>query len=204
MKRLPSLPLAVLLGVLISGCSSPQPAVPEEGAQPIEEGWWNNPGAIRDRLAVIGSAPYIGNVSNARDRAYTNALGTMAAALQSRVTQLRENWAKEVGDLAAGEESYTSLINDESITRVYTDARLAGATPHKFRMVGDTQYVLVTLRDPVEWTENVLNSLEEAALQQETLWKTEAMKDKFRERMDTLKDEQKQRVQEQKEALDQL
>lgn len=183
---------AMMAASLVSGCGTPEKT--DDGKIEVANEWWNNPGLIRDRLAVIGSAPIIGNEANARDRAQTNGLGAMATVLGARVQQLRESWAKEVGDLAAGEESFTSLINDESITRVHTNLTIGGAHPHKFQKVGNTMYVLLVLQDPEKWTRNVVKDMKNRALADETLFKTQVMKDEFAKKMDAMEEQQASKV----------
>jgi hypothetical protein len=48
----------------------------------------------------------------------------------------------------------------------------------------------MVLRDPTEWVKNLANDVRDQALQDDTLFKTEVLKNDFRDRMDKLRNEQ--------------
>ncbi|MBN1444351.1 MAG: hypothetical protein JXA90_16690 [Planctomycetes bacterium] len=169
--------------------------------------WVDNPGLIKDHLATVGSSPFLGNLSQARDSAVANGRAQLAATLKTRVEQLIEDWAKTAGDLNRAKETLTALVNNETFTRQFTNTEVLGTRPVRYcpshsaeLKPGDTIYALVVLENPVTWQENIDDSFEDALLRDEILWKTEALKAGARDRMDALKKENEQRRLEQMRA----
>src|SRR5690606_22158653 len=166
-----------------AGCSG--------GPSPLEErveeagDWWDNPGAIRDTMAAVGSARIMGNPSAARNRAEADGRAKLAASARAQVQSLMSNWFKETGDML-DERSMSSYINDEGLIRQLTDTEIIGAKPVKYKTIGDVQYVLMVLDDPARWTQQVGSSLKEKVLKDNPLFKTEVMKREFEEKLDKL------------------
>jgi hypothetical protein len=179
--------LALLLASI--GCeSAPAPVTTAEDVV-ATDAWWDNPGLIKTNLAAVGASPVMNEytLATARQTSEVDGRAKIAAALKAKIESLVENWSKEVGDLAKGPASFTSLVNNESLVRQYTDTVLQGAMAHKYQRVGNTMYCLVVLQDAGKWTENVLQDVQDQALADETFWKSEVMKEDFRKRMDALK-----------------
>jgi hypothetical protein len=185
----------VLAAFIFSGCGSEE-ILPEGNP----EEWWNNPGAITDYLAAVGVSPLLNKRAEGPARTYAEADGRakMAAVLKAKMQQLVENWSKDVGDLTK-EASFSSYINNEAFTRQHVDAVIAGAKAHTYHKAEGNIYVLMILENPTKWVANLADDTRDAALQDETLFKTEVMKNEFRDRMDGVKTkavEQQQKLQE--------
>lgn len=170
-----------LLGT--SGCGTATPDTPATTAATGD--WWNNPGDIRDSLASVGSAKLMGNLSNARTRAETDARAKLAASGRAKLQQLVQNWAKEAGDML-DEKTVSSYINDETLTRQLVDEELVGARPVRYQTEGEYVYALMIMDDPANWTKRVGSSLRDRAVKDETLFKTEVMKQDFEKKLDAL------------------
>lgn len=177
--------LAVCLGPIVSSCGGGAPETLRDKVDEIGGDWIDNPGDIRDTLAVVGSARIVGHESNARTRAMGNARAQMAATARAQVQSLLSNWFKETGDLL-DERTMSSYMNDESLIRQLTDTEIIGARAAKFEKRGNTQYVLMVIDDPAKWTQQVGTSLKDKVLKDETLFKTEVMKRDFEEKLDKL------------------
>lgn len=191
---------ALLLG-FVSGCGGgPQPAPVSNTPMSEVDEWWNNPGFIQDHLAAIGVSPLLNARAEGPARTYaeTDGRGKLAAVLKARMTQLVENWSKDVADLNK-EASFSSYINNEAMTRQLVDATVKGAVPYRYKNTGTNVYVLMVLKDPSQWTKNLVDTVEEQALKDETLFKTEVMKNDFRNRMDKLRTEETEKVQTQQQ-----
>jgi hypothetical protein len=198
MRFLPALLAAFLF--LPAGCSSAPESVGDR-ADEVED-WIDNPGNIRDVLAVVGSAPILGNESAARMRAEANGRGQMAATLQAQVQSMMSNWFKETGDMLNA-DSVSSYINDEGLTRQITDVEIGGARAVKYKQRGNVQYVLLVLEDPSKFVQNVGDSVKSRALKDDTLLKTEVLKRDFEDKMDKLINADSKKVEDQtKEFLD--
>jgi hypothetical protein len=195
--------LTIIGALLAAGCgSAPQTSVRDVQTN-IDE-WWNNPGAIQDHLAAIGTAPLLNARAEGPARTYAEADGRskLAATLKARINQLVENWSKDVGDLNR-EASFSSLINNEAITRQFVETEVRGAMPYKYQNTGSNMYVLMVLKNPEQWAANLVDSLRDQALQEETLFRTEVMKNDFRKRMDDLRNEEVNKVRAQRQAFEQ-
>ncbi len=186
--------LAALTLMTTVGCSDKQTLPADEVPGSAVE-WWNNPGDISDHLATVGVAPLVNPRAEgpARRAAEQNGRATMAETLKTRITSLGENWAKSVGDLNV-EASLQSYYNDETLSQQYSNVEIAGAQPYKYRITATNVYCLVVLKDPTQWTENVIEAISENAAKDEAYFKTEAMKNQFRERIEKLKEEEKAKV----------
>jgi hypothetical protein len=177
-------PLLLAAGLLFLGaCGSTDSNDP--GNPPPVESWIDNPGDIRDVLAVVGSAPILGNESAARTRAETNGRGQMASTLQTRIQALMSNWFKETGNMLDA-NSVSSYINDEGMVRQITNTELSGARAIRYGKRGNTQYVLLVLDDPSTFVKNVGQAVKDRAMKDETLLKTESMKREFENKMNEL------------------
>ena len=179
---------------LPAGCGS-APDTPGGRVDEVDN-WIDNPGNIRDVLAVVGSAPIIGNVSTARTRAETDGRGKMAATLKAQIQSMMSNWFKETGDML-NPDSVSSYLNDEGLTRQITDVEIAGARAVKYQTRDQVQYVLMVLEDPAKFVHNVGSTVKEQALKDNTLLKTEVLKRDFEEKMDKLINADSDRVTEQ-------
>jgi hypothetical protein len=187
---------------LVTGCSStPDDVSPGEASEDIE--WWNEPGSIKEYLAAVGASAILNPrmVRQARRGAEVDARAKLAATLKARITSLTENWDKSVGDMM-DEKSFSAYVNDETFTRQYVDEKISGSQVVKYKQQGQTMFALLVLRDPTEWVNNITDDLEEKALKDETLLKTEVLKDDFRQRMEALKAEEEKKIQDQRSAFD--
>lgn len=171
--------------LFVTGCGSS----PETVAERVNEvaNWMDNPGDIRDALAAVGVAPLVANEASARTRAEANGRAVLAATAKAKVQQLIENWYKETGDML-DEKTMSSYMNDEGITRQFTDLELIGARPIRYAKKDKSQYVLMIIDDPAKWTKQVASSVKDRAIKDETLFKTEVMKREFAEKLDKLVD----------------
>jgi hypothetical protein len=191
---------AVAVTCLFFGCAS------EEGMKvgdvTPEDEWWNNPGLIQDHMAAIGVSPLLNARAEGPARTYaeTDGRAKMAAVLKSRMNQLVENWSKDVGDLTK-EASFSSFVNNEALTRQFVDADIAGAVPYKYHKAEGNLYVLMVLKNPEQWVANLANGVRDSALQDETLFKTEVLKNDFRDKMDKLRTEQTDKTKAQQDAF---
>jgi hypothetical protein len=181
--------LGLALGLAFTGCDSAEIKTSELAGNPEE--WWNNPGLIQDYLATVGVAPLLNKraVGPTRTYAETDGRAKMAATLKAKINQLVETWSKDVGDLVR-EGSFSSYVNNEAITRQFVDATIQGAVPYKYKEDGNNTYVLMVLKNPEQWVANLSDTVRDSMLQDETLWKTEVMKNDFRNKMDSLRNEQ--------------
>lgn len=193
--------VAVLGATLVLGGCSNTTTTEDLPGDPDE--WWNNPGLIEDAMATVGMAPLLNPRAEgpARTEAEADGRAKMAAVLKAKMNQLVENWSKNVGDLNQ-EASFSSYINNEAMTTQFVDAQIAGAYPFKYKKTQHNLYVLMVLKNPEEWVANLADSIRDQALKDDTLFKTEVMKNQFRERMDKLKNADKQKIQEQREKME--
>jgi hypothetical protein len=187
----------VMVCLLAVGCADAPPTTPEE-----VDAWWDNPGLIQDHLAAVGVTPLLNPAAEGPARTYAEADGRakMAAILKARMNQLVEGWSKDVGDLNKP-ASFSSYVNNEAITRQFVDADIAGAVPYKYHKANNSLYVLMVLKDPGQWVANLANTVRDQALQDETLFKTEVMKNDFRDKMDKLRTEQVDKTKAQQDAF---
>jgi len=200
MYRMTGIGLGLFLAavMVVGGCKGKQPAADTKTVQTSNE-WWNHPGDVaRDYLATVGASPIMSEYSkgNARNFAEVDARGKMAATLKAKINSLAENWAKESGDLTK-QASFSSYVNNENFTRQYVDAEIKGAVAHDYHDDGKIMYVLMVLKNPSQWTANVADTLADQVLKDETVLKTEVMKQDFRKKMDELKDKEVQATKEQ-------
>lgn len=195
--------LCALMGLV--GCGG-GPEMQQNQVEEVE-GWWDNPGLIKTNLAAVGVATVVNDMTagTARRTAEVDARAKLAEALKSRIVSLSENWSKEAGDLIQGEKSMTSLINNESMIQQFANAVVQGAVPHQYKRIPSsgpgTQYVLMVLHNPEEWTQNLLDEVESQALRDDTLWKTELMKNDFRKRLEAFKKDQLGQAQEDQKVV---
>jgi hypothetical protein len=185
--------LALLVGVVVlSGCNG-TPEIVDDRPIVTSDTWIDNPDQYRDVLASVGSSPIVGNESMSRTRAEANGTAALARVLKSEVGQLIENWAKEAGNMMI-KETLSSYINDEVFTRVYVDTTISGARPVKYATRDGTQYVLMLLEPEkvASWYDQMSDALEQEALRDATLWKTEAMKSDARDRFEKIQKERKE------------
>jgi hypothetical protein len=189
-----------VLGLVLAGCDSAEIKTSELGGDPTE--WWTNPGLIQDYLATVGVAPILNERAEGPTRTYaeTDGRAKMAATLKAKINQLVETWSKDVGDLVR-EASFSSYVNNEAITRQFVDTTIQGAVPYKYRNDGKNIYVLMVLKNPEQWVANLSDTVRDSMLQDETLWKTEVMKNDFRNKMDALRNEQVNQYRKQSEEL---
>lgn len=194
------LSLFAAAAMFLGGCGGQQVPLDEVQGNPDE--WWNNPGLIQDSLAVVGVAPLLNERAEGSSRTSAEADGTakMARFLKTRITQLVEDWSKNVGDLNK-EASFSSYINNEAMTRQFTDTTLQGAYPYKYQKTKNNVYVLMVLKNPEQWVANLADDYRDQVLQDETLLKTEVMKNEFRQRMDNLKDAEVNKMRQQQEKF---
>lgn len=185
-------------GSVLTSCGS-TPDTPGAKADDVDN-WIDNPGNIRDVLAVVGSAPILGNEAAARTRAETNGRGQMAATLQTRIQSLMSNWFKETGDMLKA-DSVSSYVNDEGMVRQITNAEIGGARAIKYAKRGNTQYVLMVLDDPKQFVENVGAAVKDRALRDDTLLKTEGMKTEFERKMNELIEKDSENLQEKRDEF---
>lgn len=180
--------------LFLGGCNGQQVALEDVQGNPEE--WWNNPGLIQDCLAAVGVSPLLNEraIGPARTSAETQGRGVLAATLKARITQLVEDWSKNVGDLNK-EASFSSYINNEAMTRQFVEAEIRGAYPYKYHQTKTNVYVLMVLKNPEQWVANLANEYGDQILKDETLLKTEVMKNEFRQRMDNLKEAEVQKMQ---------
>lgn len=147
--------------------------------------WIDNPGGIKDVLTAVGSAPIVGNKSAARQSAEANARGQMAANARAKVQQLISTWFKEAGDML-DERTKSSYVNNEGLVRQVTDEELIGSRVVKYKEREGYMYVLMVIDDPDKWTKQVGTSVRDRAIKDETLFKTEVMKQDFEKKLDAL------------------
>jgi hypothetical protein len=180
---------------IVGGCAS-------GGIDPNGCDWTDSPGAVTEYMAAVGAAPILNERSEPNSRTFAEADGRakLAASLRTKINQLVENWAKDTGDLTQN-ASFASYVNNELLTRQFVDTEVGGAFAHKYCRQGNVMYVLLVLRDPAKWVQNLANTVRDTALQDEALWKTEVMKNDFRDRMDKLRDGQVQKYLKQNEAF---
>lgn len=195
MKTFRNLILAVPVLWLMAGCKN-GPETPQD-YQPVSQvdPWWNNPGSVQDHLAAVGVSPLLNKraVASSRQAAEVDGRAKLAATLKAQIQSLAENWSKDVGDLT-NEASFSSYVNNESFTRQFVNDAVKGAQAYKYHQDEGNVYVLMVLRDPTQWVENLATEIRDQALQDETLWKTEVMKQDFRKRMDDMVNTQKDKV----------
>ena len=190
------------LCLLSLGCSSTENTSVDDVPGLTVEEWWNNPGAVKDALTAVGSYPVTNElaIGQARQNAVINGRFELAAALKAKIDALSENWNKSVGDLSKP-ASFSNYTNDETMIRQHVDAVVQGAQAYKYKQVGSTMYVLMVLKSPGEWTQNVLDDATDDALKDATLFRTEIMKNDFRKRMDALKEEEQRKIQEAQQRI---
>ncbi len=153
--------------------------------------WIENAGAISEYLAAAGSAPIANDLSIgvARDAAARNARTQLAATLETQVEQFAEDYTKEAGDLT-DPASLSSLVNNAVFTRQSIDLGLKMARVVRYEQRDDIMYALAVLDDPAKWVENVGSSMADELLKDETLIKTEVMKEDMRKRAEAFFDKQ--------------
>ncbi len=177
--------VGVLLGAGLASCSSPQTVPNTPTTSTINGGvvdkWWDNVLDIQLDLAVVGSAPMLGNRSAARTSAEVNARAQMAAMKEAKMQQLVEDWAQQAGDLQIP-ESISSMINNEQFTRQLVDATIYGATPIKYESYEGTQYVLMVIKDVQQFYDNAAKAFDSKAIQNEAFWTSEVRKEGARAR----------------------
>jgi hypothetical protein len=201
--RIENVKLALLVAVLAVGlvaCKSKETKT--DAALPSACSWVDNPGEVRDKLAAVGAAVNLGNIAAARDSAATNGRAQLAATLKAEINQLVEDWSKQAGNLKI-KESLSSYINNENFTRQYVDTTIKGGRAVKYCSSGDTMYCLVILdtEGAKEWYDKMGDAIEQEALRDATLWKTEAMKSEARDRFDALQKQKKEESAKKIEAL---
>jgi hypothetical protein len=182
-QRCAFLILTASLVAFTAGCSG-GPETPQDRIAEVSD-WIDNPGDIRDTLAAVGSARILGNESSARTRAEVDARAKMAATARAQVQSLMSNWFKETGDML-DEKSISSYLNDEGLIRQLTDTEIIGARAVKYEKRDNIQYVLMVIDDADKWTKQVGSSVKDKALKDQTLWKSEALKRDFEEKLDKL------------------
>ena len=183
LRPLRLLPVFALSLLVFASCGS---APDSAGGRADEvDNWIDNPGNIRDVLAVVGSAPILGNIAAARTRAEANGRGQMAATLQAKIQSLMSNWFKETGNMLNA-DSVSSYINDEGMVRQIANVEISGARAIKYEKRDNVQYVLMVLEDPGKFVQNVGNEVKNKALRDDTLLKTEGMKREFADKLDKL------------------
>lgn len=178
----------VLAGLaLSSGCSSGPISIPRGDA------WIDDPGLVEGSLAAVGATQFVANEGQARTASEADARAKLAATLKAEINQLAENWAKEAGDLKI-QDSLSSLINNETFTRQYVDTVIRGASAHKYRKRDNTMFCLMIMQPEKmkEWYTEMADALEQEALRDAALWKTEAMKSDARDRFDEIKKERQE------------
>jgi hypothetical protein len=186
--------------MFLGGCGGQQ--VPLDEVEGDPQAWWDNPGLIQDCLAAVGVAPLLNEraIGPTRTSAEMQGRGVLAATLKARITQLVEDWSKNVGDLNK-EASFSSYINNEAMTRQFVEAEIKGAYPYKYHQTKTNVYVLMVLKNPEQWVANLANEYGDQILKDETLLKTEVMKNEFRQRMDNLKDAEVNKMRQQQEKF---
>lgn len=188
--------MMALVAVGLAGCASGE-------IDPNSCDWTDSPGAVAQYMAAVGSAPILNEMAEPNARTYAEADGRakLAASLQTKINQLVENWAKDTGDLTQN-ASFSSYINNELITRQFVDTEVGGAFAHKYCKVGRNMFVLVVLRKPDEWVANLANKVRDSVLKDETLFKTEVLKNDFRNKMDKLRDDQVEKYRKQNQVFE--
>jgi len=156
--------------------------------------WWNNPGEL-SQFSVVGTANLMRNLASSRLAAENDARRSLSATLESTVQSISENWSQDVGDLE-NPDSFQSLVNNENFTRAITNATVNGTKPTKFYTDEENNliYCLMILEDPADFMDNLSNEIDKQVIQDETYWKTEAMKTMARDRLDALINEQKEKA----------
>lgn len=193
----------VLLGSMLVACNSTKPAK-EDNVDIINGGavdeWWNNPLEVQLDMAVVGSAPYLGNPTAARRSAEVNARAQMAAMKKAKIQQLVEQWDQQTGDMKRP-ESVQSLVNNEAFTRQLVDEDIYGARAVKYKLVDGVQYVLMVLEDVGPFFDNVEKAIEAQSVEDETYWKTEVRKEDARKRLEQFREAEEAKVRERQAAL---
>lgn len=161
------------------------PDAPPPNPTMAGDDWIDNPGGIKDVLTAVGSAKIIGNVTAARQAAEANARGQMAANARARVQQMISTWFKETGDMM-DERTAASYVNNEGLVRQVTNEELIGSRVAKYATRDGYQYVLMVIDDPEKWVKQVGSSVRDRAIKDETLFKTEVMKQDFEKKLDAL------------------
>jgi len=136
-----------------------------------------------DVLASVGMAKIIGNKAVARRTAEADGRAKIAEAVEANIQSLMTNWFKEAGD-NLDEDTLSSYINNEGIVRQVTDVKIVGASPRIYRERDGYQYVLMVVDDPAKWTELLGQSVKQTVLKDNTLFKTQVMKDEFEAKLD--------------------
>lgn len=191
--------LALALCVVGVGCAGTEekPADPTIG---VAE-WWDNPGEIKDHLAVVGVAKRTRNLSLNRRQAEVDGRAQLLATLRANIQQLVEDWAKTTGDLS-NENTIADYVNAESFTRQHLDDVIAGSRAMKYKTIDGNVFCLMVLEDPVAWQNNVDNSVRDAILKDETMFKTQVMKDDFEKKMNALSEKNGKMREQQKAEFD--
>jgi len=180
--RHPVLLLAVAALAAV-GCASDKSQLAEHVA--AVDNWIDNPGDIQDTLGTVGLAQIVGNESSARNRAEADGRAKMAATARAQVQSLMSNWFKEAGD-NLDPKTLSSYMNDEGLIRQVTDVEIIGARPVKYAQRNGYQYVLMVIEDPEMWTKQVGASVKDQLLKDQTLFKTEVLKQDFEKKLDAL------------------
>ena len=190
------LTLLAAAAMFLGGCGGEQVTLDDVQGNPEE--WWNNPGMYKDCLASVGVCPLLNEraVGPSRTSAENDGRAKLAAFLKARITQLVEDWSKNVGDLNK-EASFSSFINNEAMTRQFVDAQVKGAFADRYHQTKTNVYVLMVLKNPEQWVANLADDYRDQVLQDETLLKTEVLKNEFRQRMDNLKEAEVDKMHEQ-------
>ena len=180
----PVLAIAGFLLLPACGSSSNQVVIPDDDA------WIDDPGLVEGTLASVGMATFVSNEGAARTSAETDARAKLAATLKSEINQLVEDWSKEAGDLQIA-DSLSSYINNETFTRQYVDTEIRGARAQSYRKRGNTMYCLMLMDTErvKEWYDAMGGAIEQEAMRDAALWKTEAMKSEARDRFEKVQQE---------------
>lgn len=207
MKRSIALVFCVL-ALVAAGCSSTpdEPAGPGTGPQPVGDDWWNNPSNITNYLAAVGSSPIMSeyDVNGARQSAAVDGRNELAASINAKIQSLHENWSKRCGDLT-DKETFSSYMNDERFVRQMVDQHVRGAWVAKYHRDGNTMYALVVLKNVSAFFDDVVKQDSDRIKKDETMLKTDAMKEMARNRLDEMIKEEKEKIaQNQNKVLEQL
>jgi hypothetical protein len=153
-----------------------------------------------DVLASVGMAKIIGNEAVARRTAEADGRAKIAETVEANIQSLMTNWFKEAGD-NLDEATLSSYINNEGIVRQVTDVNIVGASPRIYRKRDGYQYVLIVVEDPMKWTELLGKSVKDTVLKDNTLFKTQVMKDEFEAKLDAAINDSAEKVAEKTAAI---
>ena len=164
---------------LLSACNGTPEKVDRPKAE-VEE-WWNEPGNLQVRgykAVFVGSAPFLGNTTAARNTSLRDGQEKVASFLKVEIRSLAEDWDKQTGDLMK-KSSISSLVNNESFRQTFIKQCVSGSLALKYKKVGDVQYCMVGLKS-TKFLQDFSNNVQERFT---TMLLTDALKGQARDRL---------------------